>query len=52
MGADREGRDVKEAGLEGVGGGDGSGVVRGGLKREDRGKGGESGKEVLVGWVL
>jgi hypothetical protein len=35
MGADGEGQDAEEAGLESVGGGDNTDVVRGGLERED-----------------
>jgi hypothetical protein len=35
VGADSEGRDAEEAGLEGVCGGDNADVVRGGFERED-----------------
>ena len=52
MGTDSEGRDVKETGLEGVGGGDDTGVVGRGLEWEDRRKDGAGSEEVLVGGVL
>ena len=52
MGTDGERRDVKEAGLEGVGGGDDTGVVGRGLEWEDRREDGAGREEVLVGRVL
>ena len=52
MGTDSERWDVKEAGLEGVGGGDDTSVVGRGLEWEDRRKDGAGSEEVLVGGVL
>ena len=52
MGADGDGRDVEETSLEGVSGGDDTGVVRGGLEGENRGEDGAGSEEVLVGGVL
>jgi len=50
--ADGEGRNVEEAGLKGVSGGDDTDMVRRGLEWEDRGKDGAGREEVLVGRVL
>ena len=52
MSTDGEGRDVKEAGLEEVGGGDGAAVVGRDFKWEDRGEDGVGCKEFLVGGVF
>ena len=52
MGADGEGWDVEESGLESVSRGDNADVVGRGLKREDRGKDGAGREEVLVGGVF
>ena len=52
MSADGEGQDVKEAGLEEIGGGDGAEVVGQDFKREDRGEDGVGCEEFLVGGVF
>jgi len=52
VGADGEGRDVKESGLKSVSGGDNADVVGRGLEWEDRREDGAGREEGLVGRVL